>query len=95
MDEKHFTPYAIVERDDGLVDLLFPREGCQARCPCHDRLTVRPRDGLEEDLRRNYDSWRARAQSATCDRQGAICAYDQLQAKGGDGLHEHQGTAEP
>ena len=75
MDEKHFTPYAIVERDDGLVDLLFPHEGCQARCPCHDRLTVRPRDGLEEDLRRNYDSWRARAQSATCDRQGVICAY--------------------
>lgn len=80
MNREQITPYRILTRDDGFIDLLFPREG--RRCPCHDRVTVRARDDLEEDVRRNYDAWRQRARDATDDRADAMAAFDQEQAKG-------------
>lgn len=80
MNREQITPYRIITREDGLIDLLFPREG--RGCPCHDRVTIQACDGLEEDVRRNYDAWRQRARDATDDRADAMAAFDQEQAKG-------------
>lgn len=82
MNEKDVAPYRIRDRSDGLVDLLFPRDGSKHACPCHDRLTVRPHPGLEEDIRRHYTAWRARARVATDDRVDAMRELDLNQAKG-------------
>lgn len=82
MIERHFTPYGIIRRTDGLIDILFPRGDCPVDCPCHDRLTVKPRPGLEMDIRHNYNTWRARARAATEDRAKCVKALDaQLAAK--------------
>lgn len=83
MNERHFTPYGIIRRSDGLIDLLFPRGECPVDCPCHDRLTVKPRPGLEQDVRHNYREWCDRAREATNDRAKCVAAIDkQLAIKG-------------
>lgn len=76
MIERHFTPYGIIRRTDGLIDILFPRGECPVDCPCHDRLTVQPRPNLEMDIRQNYQEWRARARAATDDRANCVNALD-------------------
>ena len=76
MIERHFTPYGIIRRTDGLIDILFPRGDCPVDCPCHDRITVKPRPDLEIDIRRDYDTWRARARAATDDRAKCVKALD-------------------
>lgn len=83
MRAEDFTPYAIRKRGDGLVDILFPRDGAGGGCPCHDRLTVKPRAGLEEDLRENYYAWKAKAKAQSEDRCQACCLWDEAQTEEG------------
>lgn len=78
MDKKLFTPYAIRQREDGLVDILFPCDGGVGNCPCHYRLTTKLMDGIEEDIRRNYYTWKAKAKQQSADRLEATCGWDAL-----------------
>ena len=82
MTEKQYTPYLITERNDGLLDILFPRDCGPGECPCHNRITVKPFPEIESEIRRNYLTWNERAKAATEDRQNATKALDRALASG-------------
>lgn len=76
MDKKLFTPYVIRQREDGLVDILFPSDGKRGECPCHYRLIACPHNGIEEELRRDYYLWKEKARQESMQLIKLICDWE-------------------